>query len=311
VVILVTLLAMIHQSESSYQMIFIFFLVLLIPLVILVCYGIIQQTAIVILVFASVIKTTPDGIEMKYVPFKHIRCAWSEVDRIGKYFLFYDAIYLKSYEVIGLSLSLKSFYKIFQPSQGFITLSGYIGWPDGQLAMDLKQYAPGLFECRPESETASAVKNESRSPDENKDDRLLIAISHISILLSTMGLLLPIIIYAIKHKESSNIGFQALQALIWQITAFTFGIICQFGMVLTIFIPILFAKYSENTSIDTSMGLFFIIIIVVAFVLILINLLFVVFGIIGAIKTYQGKDYRYPVVGHILKKYQPLPQKEI
>jgi uncharacterized Tic20 family protein len=277
-------------------------------LVILVCYGIIQQTVIVILVFASVIKTTPDGIEMKYVPFKHIRCAWSEVDRIGKYLLFYDAIYLKSYEVIGLSLSLKSFYKIFQPSQGFITLSGYKGWPDGPLAMDLKQYAPGLFESQPESETASEVKNESQSPGENKNNRLLITLSHVSILLSTMGLPIPLIIYAIKHKESANIGFQALQAFIWQVIAFTFGIICQFGMVLPFILVIFFSALSKNLSDDVTTGAILIISMVFTFILILVNLFFIVFGIIGTIKTYQGKDFRYPIVGNILKKMKPISQ---
>ena len=102
-----------------------------------------------IMSFFSYVKISPDGIEQKNSPNKNIRCNWSDVDKLGKSILFTDVIHLNSFEVVGMSLSLKSPFRFLRPKQGFISLTGYEGWPDGQLADDLKQYAPKLFENKP------------------------------------------------------------------------------------------------------------------------------------------------------------------
>jgi hypothetical protein len=67
----------------------------LVPLGIVVVVSLIQQTInLIILLFFSYIKISPSGIEQKNGYYKHIRCNWSDVDRLGKYLLFREKIFV-------------------------------------------------------------------------------------------------------------------------------------------------------------------------------------------------------------------------
>jgi hypothetical protein len=146
------------------------------------------MTINVIMSFFSYIKISPDGIEQKNSPYKHIRSNWSDVDKLGKFFLFTDVLYLNSYEVLGFSLSLKSPFRFLRPKQGFMTLTGYEGWSDGQLANDLKQYAPKLFENQPVPQEARPENMKEvqtvETPSVSQEVRLLAAISHASVIFT-------------------------------------------------------------------------------------------------------------------------------
>ena len=254
---------------------------LLTPLIILIAFVIIQVTMNVIMSFFSYIKISPDGIEQKNSPYKHIRCYWSDVDKLSKVFLFTEVIYLKSFEVVGMSLSLKSPLGFLSPKQGFISLMGYEGWPDGQLANDLKQYAPNLFEnlpiipqgTQPEKKEVQKEGQAVETPIISQEARLLAAISHASVLIPNIGFFVPIGIYLTQKKKSSYLGFQSLQALIWQIIMFVFGMFASSCMVGSIFIPVLLTAASQNESlIELSGGSMFIAIIISVFVMIIGNL---------------------------------------
>lgn len=295
------------QAEKALDTFAIVFGCILTPIIILLTFNIVQITISAIMSFFAYIKISPDGIEQKNSPYKHIRSNWSEVDKLGKFFLFYDAIYLHSYEVLGFSLSLKAPFRFFRPKQGFISLTGFEGWPDGQLANDLKQYAPKLFENQPISQAVQTENNREvqpvASPFISQEIRLLAAISHASVLFPNIGFLIPIGIYATQKQKSSYLGFQALQALIWQIVMFVFTILTSSCMVGSIFIPVLFATSTQNERLIglSGGGIFFAVIISVVLMLVG-NLTFVIYGIIGAVMTYQGKDFRYVFIGNRIDK---------
>ncbi len=195
------------DEPKSFQVLIIFINILMAILILILGYGFLQQTVIVILTFFSFIRTSPDGIELKYVPFKHIRCAWSDVDKLGKYLLLSDAIYLKSYEVIGPSISFKIPFKIFQPMQGMIGLSGYKGWPSGMLADDLRQYAPHLFTPK-STEVGSNPKVIAPTNSSPNSGNILVSLSHASILLNFSGLIVPIIAYFTERKSPRIADFR-------------------------------------------------------------------------------------------------------
>jgi uncharacterized Tic20 family protein len=265
------------------------------------------MTINVILSFFSYVKVSPDGIEQKNSPYKHIRCNWSDVDKLGKLFLFTDVIYLNSFEVLGFSLSLKSPFRFLRPKQGFITLTGYEGWPEGQLANDLKRYVPKLFEDQPISQAIQTENNREVQPTEaspiNQEIRLLAAISHAAVLFTNIGFIIPIVIYLTQKKKSSYLGFQALQALIWQVVMFVFTILTSSCMVGSIFIPVLLTTASQNERfIGFSGGGIFIAMMISVFLMIFGNLAFIIYGIIGAVMTYQGKDFRYVLIGNRIEK---------
>lgn len=261
--------------------------------------------------FFSYVKISPDGIEQKNSPYKHIRCNWSDVDKLGKFFLFTDVIYLNSYEVFGFSLSLKSPFRFLRPKQGFISLTGYEGWSDGQLANDLKEYAPKLFENQqiipqepqPENKEVQKEVQATEQPSISQEVRLLAAISHAAVLFTNIGFVVPVGIYLTQKKKSSYLAFQALQALIWQIVMFVFSILASSCMVGSIFIPVLLTTASQNEKlIGLSGGSIFIAMIISVFVMIVGNLAFIIYGIIGAVMAYQGKDFRYVIIGNRIEK---------
>jgi len=269
--------------------------------------NVLLATISTILSFFSYIRISPDSIEQKYAFSKHIRCNWSDVDKLGKLFLFTDVIYLDSYEVVGASLSLQSPFRFLRPKQGFISLTGFEGWSDGQLANDLKQYAPKLFENQPISQAVQTENNGEAHPVEapsiTQEIRLLAAISHASVLFPNIGFLIPTGIYATQKKKSSYLGFQALQALIWQIVMFVVSILMSSCMVGSIFIPILLAATLQNERLlELSGGGIFLGVAISVILMLIGNLVFVVYGIIGAVTTYQGKDFHYAVIGNRIEK---------
>jgi uncharacterized Tic20 family protein len=307
----VVMIVSFFRSEKGLDTLAIVFGCLLTPLIILIAIAIIQVTINVIMSFFSYVKISPDGIEQKNSPYKHIRCTWSEAEKLGKLLLFTEVIYLNSFEVVGMSLSLKLPFRFLRSKQSFISLTGYEGWPDGQLANDLKQYAPNIFENQSivPQETQPGkkeVQNEVQAietPILSHEVRLLAAISHASVLFSNIGFFVPIGIYLTQKKKSSYLGFQSLQALIWQIVMFVFSILASSCMVGSIFIPVLLTAASQNEKlIGLSGGSMFIAIIMSVFVMIIGNLGFIIYGIIGAIMTYQGKDFRYVFIGNGIDK---------
>jgi uncharacterized Tic20 family protein len=294
------------RAEKGLDTFAIVFGCLLTPLIILMAFNIIQVTINVVMSFFSYVKISPDGIEQKNSPYKHIRCNWSDVDKLGKFFLFTDVIYLNSFEVVDMSLSLKSPFRFLRPKQAFISLTGYEGWSDGQLANDLKQYAPKLFENQPipqETQPENKEVQVAEAPTLSQEVRLLAAISHAAVLFTTIGFVVPVGIYLTQKKKSSYLAFQALQALIWQIVMFVFSMLASSCMVGSIFIPVLLTTALQNERlIGLSGGGMFIAIMISVFVMTIGNLGFIVYGIIGAVMTYQGKNFRYVFVGNRIEK---------
>ena len=295
------------RAEKGLDTFAIVFGCLLTPLIILMAFNIIQMTINVVMSFFSYVKISPDGIEQKNSPYKHIRCNWSDVDKLGKFFLFTDVIYLNSFEVVGMSLSLKSPFRFLRPKQGFISLTGYEGWSDGQLANDLKEYAPKLFENQqifpqePQPENKEVQGTEQ--PSISQEVRLLAAISHAAVLFTNIGFVVPVGIYLTQKKKSSYLAFQALQALIWQIVMFVFSMLASSCMVGSIFIPVLLTTASQDERLlELAGGGVFVAIIISVLLMTVGNLAFIIYGIIGAVMTYQGKDFRYVFIGNRIDK---------
>ncbi len=303
---LVLMMASIFRAENEFIYISAFLGCLMIPLVILLGFNIVQIAMGVVMSFFHYIKISPDGIEQRNSPYRHIRCNWSDVDKLGKFYFFYDAIYLNSYEVLGLSLSLKSPFRFLRSKQGSILLTGYEGWSDGQLANDLKQYAPKLFENQPASpETLSENKEGGLmdAPSASQESRLLAALSHASVMLTSVGFFVPVVIYLTQKKKSSYLAFQAFQAFIWQIIMFTFYMLTASCMMGSVFLPVLLSASSQNERLlELSGGGMVFGIMTGALLIIFGKLAFVIYGIIGAFMTYQGKDFRYVIVGNIIRK---------
>jgi uncharacterized Tic20 family protein len=298
--LLITSLSQMSSSDSAAGSVEFSLLCLLVPISALMSFLIIIYVTSFIGSLFSYIKTTPSGIEQRQWPYKHIRCNWSDVDRIGKYWLLYDTVYLKSFEIIGLSISLKMPFRLFRPSQNFMILTSYTGWANGQLANDLRQFAPQLFEPGSDHQ-ASMLETPPHPSGLSQEERLLATLAHVSVLFSYIGIIVPIIIWATQKNKSSYIKFQALQALVWQAIMFMFNLIIMACIVCSSVLPILMMGPAQN---ETTPGFMigFLVVMGSSLFLTIGSLFFIVYGIVGAVMTYQGKDFRYAIIANRLEK---------
>lgn len=114
----------------------------------LIIYGI-GNLILAVLFFATIgsyLKLSSEGLEYHRWPLNMIACKWSEVERIaqgrviGKPF----ATLMIRRNKVGREISL-GIATLGSARHKLVALSDFRGWPDGDLAIELKQYAPRLF----------------------------------------------------------------------------------------------------------------------------------------------------------------------
>jgi len=285
---------------------FIFFIArLMLFVVILMSFTFLFVNLTFILDFFSFIRITPDGIEQRRSPFRQVKSTWSDVEKFGKFQLVQDVVFIKSHLRNRKLAEISTPLNLLIPKQSFILLTGYEGWSEGGLKDDLKKYAPWLFENQSIPQEIKTEKIDVPTTSANQDYRLLAVLSHVSVLFSVTGVIVPIGIYALQKNKSSYIEFQALQATIWQVAAFMFNAVASSCMVGSIFIPALITNISES---NFAGGIFFMVIASVS-IMTIGNMAFIIYGIVGAIMTYQGKDFRYVLLAIVLKKAKVLNQQ--
>jgi uncharacterized Tic20 family protein len=119
------------------------------------------------------------------------------------------------------------------------------------------------------------------------EDNLLGAYCHVSIPL---GPLAPLIVYFWKGKENKELGFQAKQALVYQIIFWI--ILIGGGFVATILSAVVIAIVGD---IGGLLGL------AIGGIYLIILLIFAILAILAAWKTYNKKSYEYPLIGKMLR----------
>lgn len=146
----------------------------------------------------------------------------------------------------------------------------------------------------------------SSGPDQN--DKIMAALAHVSALLPLMGVIAPIIIWATQKDKSEYVAFQALQAITYQllmILAWFVGMVCYMLSFFATFLTIPFA--GGNGEGDPSTAPIFMVGFLVPFIIFgaifIGGALFIIYGIIGAVLTFQGKDFRYIIIGNRLANY--------
>jgi uncharacterized Tic20 family protein len=248
------------------------------------------------------ISVSPAGLEYRFWPYRHIRCGWQEVERVGKYY-FTDVIYIKAYQIIGSSWSLRRPLKWLNFSnQATVPLNGMQGWPDGELKADLIRFAPGLFDPLSGKPRASAAWLAPGAP--TQDERTYAAISHAGAL--TIPLVVPLIFWWLERKKSAYVRFQALQALVYQVVML---ILCV-GILASLLAWVLAPYYglaspNQATVSDTTAWVIVLAVFWLSLALTAILLLMLLYATAATMRAYRGEDFRYPLIGKWLKKFRP------
>lgn len=139
----------------------------------------------------------------------------------------------------------------------------------------------------------------------SQEERTMAALAHGSVLLGVLtsgvgGIFAAMIIWLTQREKSAYVAYQAMQALVYQISVLFLTMVgfCLWGMVFTFsIVPPMLAnpelyQYSPPPSMWFGMsmlifpcGLWFITIL---------------YGIWGAIRSYSGEDFKYIVIGKLL-----------
>ena len=134
------------------------------------------------------------------------------------------------------------------------------------------------------------------------------ALAHASAILPMWGIIAAIVIWATQKDKSLFVRFQALQATVYQITmilgAFLLGA-CYMCSIFSFPLTMMAIPSAGQPSGDVNP--IFLLPMAIPFAVMGIGLLawfaFVLYGIIAAAQTLQGKDFRYLVIGNRLESY--------
>jgi uncharacterized Tic20 family protein len=247
--------------------------------------------------FGHALRVGPEGLVHRAWPYRNMRCEWSEVERIGKYFLVYDAIYLK-----GESRDQRSrLQRLLNPAgEAAIPLSGTEGWPSGALRDDLRRYAPRLFD--PATGKPAALPAHPPVSGRTRDECLYACLSHAGALL--FPVFIPLAFWLAERKKSAYVAFQAMQALVFQmITQVMFGatLVCA---ICGLLVPVALTQLGDRFAIDgRTYGLIILASFGLAGLCSTIGLLMLLYSGVAMARTYRGEDFRYPVVGRWVQRF--------
>ncbi|HDQ73684.1 MAG TPA: DUF4870 domain-containing protein [Chloroflexi bacterium] len=150
---------------------------------------------------------------------------------------------------------------------------------------------------------------EKTSIGSTQDDRIMAALAHASVIIPFWGMIGAVVIWATQREKSRFVGFQALQALVYQLSLILLGAfgfacyMCSFP-VMMLSIPG-FASMQGPRGMGG--GILSLLISTIPFcimgLVMLLGFAFVIYGFYGAARVLQGEDFRYAIVGSRLEAY--------
>lgn len=263
-------------------------------LALLIILVVVMQTIAVISTLRAKLKTSPSGFEVHYWPYMNYRCRWSDIERLGG-LLFAKGVYLREFEITGFSLSFIWPFSLFRSKPTFMALSNYEGWEEGQLARDFRQYAPHLFEGM--TPAAESAEDFARYQAPVQNERIWAGLAHLS-FFTPVGIFAPAAIWLVYRDKSPYVRFHAAQATIWQLIVLIFTLILTVLSLGLFFVPILGGPSEDLVMAAQALLLP----LGVVLFLFLVQIICSVYSIAGVILAFMGKDFRYVVIGSMLKK---------
>jgi uncharacterized Tic20 family protein len=135
-----------------------------------------------------------------------------------------------------------------------------------------------------------------------REERVLAALAHISILLMGVGIFAPALVWVIKRRKSAYTSFQALQALGFEVF-FTFyatmiALVAMIVVILLAFAGVGFKNPAASLPVWSNIAIFGVVALAAGLIL-----LYLLVGIVGALACLFGKDFHYPYLGNRLAVY--------
>jgi hypothetical protein len=150
-------------------------------------------------------------------------------------------------------------------------------------------------------DSASPVSVVSAAP--SQDERIMAALSHAAIILSLIGLVIPVILWVTQKDKSRYVAFQALQAIAFQLLRLV-GLFIGLGCYMAaIFSTVFITAASDSPRYGGPPTTLFLIPFATLGVLGVFGIFFFIYAVVGAVMTLQGKDFRYILIGDWVERF--------
>lgn len=135
-----------------------------------------------------------------------------------------------------------------------------------------------------------------------QDERIMGALPHISVLIPYIGVIVPIMIWVTQKDKSRFVYLQALQAAAYQLVLFVATLLGWGCYILSFVLLIPTMVFIQPGSEWPALAVTFIPFCVLGLIG-LGWLFFLIYGIVAAIQVFQGKDFRYIVIGDQVERF--------
>ena len=132
----------------------------------------------------------------------------------------------------------------------------------------------------------------------SQEERLMAALSHGSILVSGMGIMVAAIVWLTQKEKYPYAAAQAKQATVYQLLTMGFVVASWlvWGILYAIILAILIPQNPD--ALESGWGFWFL---MVSWIVPLVLMFFWwIYGIWGAVRTWQGRNFRYPLIGRLM-----------
>lgn len=143
----------------------------------------------------------------------------------------------------------------------------------------------------------------------DREDQLVAAVSHATILIPLMGFLVPFILATMDKAKSQQNRFQVMQSLIFQLLGQVINFVlfgCQMVLVLIMGVPIVLLNFDgqlfTSEPVILGIGLLVIFLLLINFFVLLVTPLLATLGIVASVQVLRGKKYHYTLLGRMLAK---------
>lgn len=146
----------------------------------------------------------------------------------------------------------------------------------------------------------------------SQDERTLACVSHLTIFVSSIGLLIAIGLWLyLWSKQQEYAAFQAAQAVIYQFVVMILTFALGAALVLFAFGAFGIGLINGADPDETAIALFFGVVVVLAIIVLsILALATYAYAIYAAVRSYQGRPFRIPGVASLVDMINPMPPVE-
>jgi uncharacterized Tic20 family protein len=140
------------------------------------------------------------------------------------------------------------------------------------------------------------MNDKNISEESSFEEKFMSLLSHLSILIPNIGIIAPIIIFVTQKDKSRFVKFHSIQAIFFQL-------ILMVVMMASIFTGIILMIVSIPwTAMDSQPGTLFFVSMIIMFLYFPLWLVFGVYAVVAAVKSFKSELFKYVLIGKIVKR---------